>query len=94
MPCGGKMDVYIEPHFSPRRLLIAGQNKLARHLSLIAQQVGYAVTIHGPETGARHWCRPPHHRPDDWLIRLFPALQETSPTRSNPSLLLTSSCLI
>ena len=48
MPCGGKMDVYIEPHFPPRSLLIAGQNKLARHLNLIAQQAGYAVTIHGP----------------------------------------------
>ena len=34
MPCGGLMDVYIEPVFPQPRLIIAGQNKLARNLSL------------------------------------------------------------
>ncbi|HKJ00165.1 MAG TPA: XdhC family protein [bacterium] len=55
MPCGGTMDVYIEPHFPPRRLIIAGHNKLARHLNLLAQMAGYAVTIHGPEAESQHF---------------------------------------
>ena len=55
MPCGGKMDVFIEPHFPPRKLLIAGHNKLARHLNLLAQQVGYEVTVHGPEAESTHF---------------------------------------
>lgn len=55
MPCGGAMDVYIEPHFPPRRLLIVGHNKLARHLNLLAQLAGYSVTMHGAEAEAQHF---------------------------------------
>ncbi|MCZ6559114.1 MAG: XdhC family protein [SAR324 cluster bacterium] len=49
MPCGGLMDVYIEPVFPQPRLIIAGQNKLAQNLVLHAQLLGFAVTVHAPQ---------------------------------------------
>jgi xanthine dehydrogenase accessory factor len=49
MPCGGKMDVYLEPHFPPRPLLIAGHGRLASHLAALAGLLGYAVTVHAPK---------------------------------------------
>jgi xanthine dehydrogenase accessory factor len=55
MPCGGEMDVYIEPVFPKPKLLIAGQNKLARSLALVAGHLGYAVTVHGPEADPAHF---------------------------------------
>lgn len=55
MPCGGAMDVYIEPILPPRKLVVAGQNKLARHLNLLASMMGYAVTVHGPGVAQDHF---------------------------------------
>ncbi|MCH9044594.1 MAG: XdhC family protein [SAR324 cluster bacterium] len=76
MPCGGKMDVYIEPHFPPRRLLIAGHNKLARHLNLLAQYVGYAVTVHGPEAEAQHFPGAAHIASEPWeMLDVAPGMR-------------------
>jgi xanthine dehydrogenase accessory factor len=49
MPCGGIMDVYIEPVFPAVPLVIAGENKLAAQLALLAGQLGFSVTVHAPE---------------------------------------------
>jgi len=52
MPCGGRMDVYLQPHFPPKPLTIAGQGALASHLAALAGLLGYAVTVHGPRARA------------------------------------------
>ena len=49
MPCGGMMDIYIEPVFPKLPLLIAGHNRLAAHLAAMAGLLGFAVTVHGPK---------------------------------------------
>ncbi|MFI5401305.1 MAG: XdhC/CoxI family protein [SAR324 cluster bacterium] len=49
MPCGGHMDVYLQPHFPPKPLTIVGQGALASHLAALAGLLGYAVTVHGPQ---------------------------------------------
>jgi xanthine dehydrogenase accessory factor len=55
MPCGGNMEVYLEPHFPPRRLWIAGHNRLARHLSALAGALGYSVAVRAPEARPEHF---------------------------------------
>lgn len=49
MPCGGMMDIYIEPVFPKLPLLIAGHNRLAAHLAAMAGLLGFSVTVHGPK---------------------------------------------
>lgn len=49
MPCGGRMEVYIEPHFPAPPLLVAGHNRLAQHVALLGAMAGYAVTVHAPK---------------------------------------------
>ncbi|MBI4084056.1 MAG: XdhC family protein [Candidatus Lambdaproteobacteria bacterium] len=55
MPCGGNMDVYLEPRFPPRRLVVAGSDRLARHISAMAGLLGYAVAVHAPQAEAEHF---------------------------------------
>ena len=55
MPCGGNMEVYIEPQFPPIPLVIAGHSRLARHLSLMGASLGYAVRVHSPEVRHEHF---------------------------------------
>lgn len=49
MPCGGRMEVYIEPHLPPKTLLIAGHNRLARHLAVLGGLAGYTVEVSSPK---------------------------------------------
>ena len=49
MPCGGRMEVYIEPHLPPKTLLIAGHNRLARHLAVLGGLAGYSVAVCSPK---------------------------------------------
>lgn len=46
MPCGGFMDVYIEPVFPRKRLLITGHNGVTPALALLADMAGYEVSVH------------------------------------------------
>ncbi|MCH7478041.1 MAG: XdhC family protein [SAR324 cluster bacterium] len=55
MPCGGNMEVYIEPQFPPTPLVIVGHNRLARHLSLLGASLGYAVRVHSPQAEREHF---------------------------------------
>ena len=57
-------------------LLSAGHNKLARHLNLLAQYVGYAVTVHGPEAEAQHFPGAAHVAPEPWeLLDVAPGMR-------------------
>jgi len=55
MPCGGNMEVYLEPRLPPRQLVICGHNRLARHLSALAALLGYSVSVHAPDAREEHF---------------------------------------
>ena len=48
MPCGGKMDVYIEPVLPPPELLIVGHGRIAEVLATIGRLMNFSVTVNDP----------------------------------------------
>lgn len=55
MPCGGYMDVFLEPIFPATNLVIAGDSPITGPLAALASRAGYAVTVQYPN------ARPEHH---------------------------------
>ncbi len=66
MPCGGRMDVYLEPHLPPRPLIIAGSGTLARQLAALGGTFGYDVSVHGPKARTEHFPTTAHVNPGGW----------------------------
>ena len=52
MPCGGKMDVYIEPVLPKPDLLIAGHGRIAETLATLGHLLGFRVTVNDPGADA------------------------------------------
>lgn len=48
MPCGGMMDVYIEPVIPKPELLIAGHGQIARTLVKLGALMNFSVTVNDP----------------------------------------------
>lgn len=48
MPCGGKMDVYIEPVLPQPELLIVGHGRIAEVLAILAHLMNFSVTVNDP----------------------------------------------
>jgi xanthine dehydrogenase accessory factor len=48
MPCGGKMDVYIEPVLPQPELLIVGHGRIAEVLATIGHLMAFSVTVNDP----------------------------------------------
>lgn len=48
MPCGGTMDVFIEPVLPPPELLIVGHGRIAETLSALGHMMGFAVVVSDP----------------------------------------------
>lgn len=48
MPCGGMMDVYIEPVTPAPELVIAGRGKIAETLASLGHLMNFTVTVHDP----------------------------------------------
>src|SRR5215469_5272952 len=48
MPCGGMMDVYIEPVVPKPELLIAGHGQIARTLASLGHLMNFSVTVNDP----------------------------------------------
>src|SRR5215472_14444793 len=48
MPCGGMMDVYIEPVVPKPELLIAGHGRIAQTLARLGQLMNFSVTVNDP----------------------------------------------
>jgi xanthine dehydrogenase accessory factor len=48
MPCGGKMEVFIEPVLPKPELLIVGHGRIAETLSILGNLMGFAVTVNDP----------------------------------------------
>jgi xanthine dehydrogenase accessory factor len=49
MPCGGMMDVYIEPVLPQPELVIAGHGRIAETLARLGQLMNFSVTVHDPQ---------------------------------------------
>lgn len=52
MPCGGKMDIYIEPVMPTPELLIAGHGRIAESLAAFAHMLGFRIAINDPDAEA------------------------------------------
>jgi xanthine dehydrogenase accessory factor len=48
MPCGGMMDVYIEPVMPQPELLIAGHGRIAATLAALGHWMNFSVTVNDP----------------------------------------------
>jgi len=48
MPCGGKMEVYIEPVLPQPDLLIAGHGRIAEALAAFAHLLGFRIIVNDP----------------------------------------------
>jgi xanthine dehydrogenase accessory factor len=48
MPCGGKMDVFIEPILPKPELLLVGHGRIAEALSTLGQLMGFSITVNDP----------------------------------------------
>jgi xanthine dehydrogenase accessory factor len=48
MPCGGKMDVFIEPVLPKPELLIVGHGRIAEALASLGHLMGFAITVNDP----------------------------------------------
>lgn len=48
MPCGGRMEVYIEPVLPKPQLVIAGHGRIAETLAALGTLMNFSVTVHDP----------------------------------------------
>jgi len=48
MPCGGTMQIYIEPFVPKPKLLIIGHGRIAETLAAIGKMMNFFVTVNGP----------------------------------------------
>jgi xanthine dehydrogenase accessory factor len=48
MPCGGTMDIFIEPVLPKPELLIIGHGRIAESLSKLGSMMGFSITISDP----------------------------------------------
>jgi len=48
MPCGGKMDVFIEPVLPKPELLVVGHGRIAEALATMAHLLGFSITVNDP----------------------------------------------
>src|SRR6478609_3204913 len=55
MPCGGMMDVYIEPVLPQPELVIAGHGRIAETLARLGQLMNFAVTVHDPSAAKENF---------------------------------------
>ena len=55
MPCGGMMDVYIEPVLPQPELIIAGHGRIAETLARLGHMMNFTVTVHDPSAAKENF---------------------------------------
>ena len=55
MPCGGMMDVYIEPVLPQPELVVAGHGRIAETLARLGHLMNFSVTVHDPSATQEHF---------------------------------------
>ncbi len=48
MPCGGTMDIFIEPVLTKPELLIVGHGRIAETLAVLGDLMGFTITVNDP----------------------------------------------
>ena len=48
MPCGGTMDIFIEPVLPKPELLVVGHGRIAETLATLGHMMGFAITVNDP----------------------------------------------
>ena len=48
MPCGGSMDIFIEPVLPKPELLIVGHGRIAETLAVLGDLMGFSITVNDP----------------------------------------------
>ena len=48
MPCGGTMDIFIEPVLPKPELLIVGHGRIAETLAILGDMMGFTITVNDP----------------------------------------------
>lgn len=69
MPCGGIMDVYIEPILPQNTIQITGNDKLSARVAWLAEGIGYRVLKTANEETDLVWNSPTHDIHDDELSK-------------------------
>src|SRR5215472_13599269 len=65
MPCGGKMDVYIEPLLPKPHLLILGHGRIAETVTSLARTLNFFVTVDDPLANPQSFPDADRLLPDD-----------------------------
>ena len=60
MPCGGTMEIFIEPVLPKPELLIVGHGRIAETLAMLGDLMGFAITVNDPS--AERAAFPQAHR--------------------------------
>lgn len=65
MPCGGKMDVYIEPVLPKPELLVVGHGRIAEIVAALGRMLHFSVTVDDPLAFVESFPDADHLLPDD-----------------------------
>ena len=77
MPCGGKMDVYIEPILPQPELLIVGHGRIAEVLANIAHLMNFSVTVNDPAADRESFPLADHLVTEDFDLSETPITSRT-----------------
>jgi len=77
MPCGGKMDVYIEPILPQPELLIVGHGRIAEVLANIAHLMNFSVTVNDPTADRESFPHADHLVTEDFELSGTPITSRT-----------------
>ena len=72
MPCGGKMDVYIEPVLPQPELLIVGHGRIAEVLATLAHLMNFSVTVNDPAADRESFPHADHLVTEDFDLTETP----------------------
>ncbi len=57
MPCGGTMDIFVEPVLPKPELLIVGHGRIAETLATLGDLMGFSITVNDPARTVAHFPR-------------------------------------
>lgn len=72
MPCGGVMDVYIEPVLPKPELLIVGHGRIAETLAALGKLMNFSVTVNDPGADRESFPNADHLVTDDLDLAATP----------------------
>lgn len=76
-PCGGKMEVYVEPHLPSPHLVIVGHGRVAEAACVLAREVGFRVSVDDPLATAEAFPRANERIVDDTDFASLPVTERS-----------------